>query len=602
MENVSIKGNDVEQREIVKRLANILGDRVLVENDYDMLKQSVRKLAELECGEYRIKLEFSENDETLYNSNGDGEFGEPTDDEITLGFSSEAEDITKDASIWINTEYFFQKFFKSGSKERRIVGLRDMLLSIYHEVEHAKQRTFINRSRLRPEVLEFAYEMVVKSAADEDFYSYNYDRLTSEMYADIWGRFNMSELLDGNVSEDIIQKIREANILSDAISFTNAKVGKVYEKGKMETRDTFFRMMSDLYIKKYPKTLYNYPVLQKIYSENGKRKDLQQMLEQMIADGRGIVHRYSSLDRKVGNIILFQQEYKNCTEFYYEATAPLIAQANEEEYKKVASRLGVSGLQAYLRGMEQYFNEKAESKMKYIELARKMKMPQALFEDEAQVEEEQKYQINAIVRFENGCTLNKISDKLLREGGHIRGTREILTNEVKNRRILFANSLINIYDAFESENDYENRAFNEKADIDEVIDALYFNRFEGFMKNKTVEEGKKNEFGNEEVAKIAQILKAAKILTCDSKKDYFTEFLLIPDVNSLLVLLEMDKSGYLKQCIAKGRNNKSYPETEAEQGKYKEYIRGLKDNSDKIQLLNEELPKVSQRTRGSRCR
>ena len=69
-----------------------------------------------------------------------------------------------------------------------------------------------------------------------------------------------------------------------------------------------------------------------------------------------------------------------------------------------------------------------------------MNMAQMLLEDEKQVGDELKSQVNAIVRFENGCTFNKIADKLLREGGHIRGTREILEKDMKNRRILFANS------------------------------------------------------------------------------------------------------------------------------------------------------------------
>ena len=65
MESVSIKGNEEKQREIVKRLADILNERPLNEEDFNMLKTSVKELAELECGAYRIKLEFQENDETL---------------------------------------------------------------------------------------------------------------------------------------------------------------------------------------------------------------------------------------------------------------------------------------------------------------------------------------------------------------------------------------------------------------------------------------------------------------------------------------------------------------------------------------------------------
>ena len=53
MESVSIKGNEEKQREIVKRLADILNERPLNEEDFNMLKTSVKELAELECGAYR---------------------------------------------------------------------------------------------------------------------------------------------------------------------------------------------------------------------------------------------------------------------------------------------------------------------------------------------------------------------------------------------------------------------------------------------------------------------------------------------------------------------------------------------------------------------
>ncbi len=592
VEYVSIKEQERKEREIVKELTDILIKRPLEESDLTALRKNIKDIADLECKAYQIGLEFDEHSVQKAED----------EEETLLGYSSEAEDITKDVAIWVNIDYFYDKFFKSGDKAQRINGLNELLMTTYHEIEHSKQNIFVKRSRLRPEVLELAYEMVVKLANDETFYNFNYDRLTSETYADIWGRFNTTQLLSGNIPDDIIQRLKEANRISDAVSLTNSKIGKVYRTGKMEPRGKFFREMCDLYVKRYPDTLYNYPILQKVYDEKGQRKDLEQIFEQMITDGRNVVHKYSSLDKKIENVFLLQQEYLNCTNFYFEVMGSLISKATEEDYKKISGKFGTGNLVEYLTRMEQYFNEKAMDKLKYIKVAKEMNMQQMLLEDENLVEEELKSQINSIVRFQNGCTFNKIADKLLREGGHIRGTREVLSMDMKKRRELFANSLINIYEAFENENDYEKRAFNEKNDIDEVIDALYFNRFEGFMKNKTIEEGKMYEFGNEEVTKIAQILKIAKILTRDSKRDYFNEFLAIPDVNKLIGLLEMDRSGFLKECIGNGFKKKGYPETEAEQGKYKEYIRGVLDNAEKVQLLNDELPRVKQRSRDSRCR
>ena len=47
MESVSIKDNEEKQREIVKRLADILNERPLNEEDFNMLKTSVKELAEI---------------------------------------------------------------------------------------------------------------------------------------------------------------------------------------------------------------------------------------------------------------------------------------------------------------------------------------------------------------------------------------------------------------------------------------------------------------------------------------------------------------------------------------------------------------------------
>lgn len=273
--------------------------------------------------------------------------------------------------------------------------------------------------------------------------------------------------------------------------------------------------------------------------------------------------------------------------FYYESILEQLIFSSEDDYKKLAEKYGVVLLQNLLSDMEKYFNSKAQNKLKNIS-----SISDKEFEE---IQNELKRSINAIVRFRNGAMLNPISEKLLREGGFIRGTREFLSKEILKRREMFANSLIGVYDAVESEKEYRKRAENEKADIDEIINALYYNRFENFFKN--IEVNEQEEFGRIQVVRMAQILKMVKLIESTIKKDILREFLTIPDVNLLMIRFEKDESGYLKDCMVRAQiriKKVIYPETEAENGKYEKYILGdLKESGEdtynKIMMLSEEL-------------
>jgi len=273
----------------------------------------------------------------------------------------------------------------------------------------------------------------------------------------------------------------------------------------------------------------------------------------------------------------------------YEGLLEQIIFASEDDYKELAEKFGVLLIQDVLSDMEKYFNNKAQNSLSGLD-----KLNNNEIED---IENELKRKINAIVRFRNGATLNPIAEKLLREGGFIRGTREFLAKDVLKRREMFANSLVGVYDAIESEKEYRRRAENEKSDIDEVINALYYNRFENFFNNIEVDE--QEEFSKIQVVRMAQILKMVKLIENTTKKEVFKEFLSIPDVNLLISNFEKDETGYLKDCMARSQiriKKVIYPETEAENGKYKEYILGNleetgEDIGNKIFMLNEELKK-----------
>lgn len=284
---------------------------------------------------------------------------------------------------------------------------------------------------------------------------------------------------------------------------------------------------------------------------------------------------------------IFEESKKSFNENKYKDILNWITYASDKDYINIAEKYGVIFIQSLLSDMEKYFNNKAQEKINIL--------GNVGDKNHEIIEDELKASINSIVRFRNGATLNLIAEKLLREGGFIRGTREFLTKDVLKRREMFANSLIGVYDAVESEKEYKERAENEKTDIDEVINALYYNRFENFLKNIEIDE--QDELEKVKVVRMSHILKMAKLISDTLKKDYFTNFLCIPDVNVLMKAFEKDETGYLKDCINRCQTRIKkviYPETEAENGKYQEYILGNEQTEEgrdikiKVMMLNDE--------------
>lgn len=349
-----------------------------------------------------------------------------------------------------------------------------------------------------------------------------------------------------------------------------------------------FNMMKEIVDKegevgsqKFNKLLYTYPVLEKQYTLNGYMKNIHELFEEMLYDLKKISLKRES-SNKEDNI---EKEYEDCKQFYYEVILSQVEVLTEADYIALSQKYGVSYIQKIFSDMEKYVNNKMQRYVKSNTFS------DLEIED---VQNKVKRIINGIVRFRNGVEFNPIAEKLLREGGFIRGTRENVSNELLKRRILFANSFIDVYDAIESEEEYSFRAENEKNDIDEIINALYYNRFESGLNN--IEAANELELWKKGTVRIVQTLKMVKIIEDVSGKDYFSEFLKIPDVNKLMIHLEKNGSSYLKDCMSKSQirvKRVIYPATEAENGKYNEYILGKEntenDIKNKILMLQEEM-------------
>lgn len=584
------RSNELDQKEIIVRfIQNVREKKFLTQEDFREVFEFFCQIVDCECRQHNISVECVIKDNKLKNlpqsvANG---MDEREWAGIDIAGCDYSDSKGKDATLFLDPVFFCKKYFGRDEEKDRLEGIVEVLISTYHEVDHAIKQTNLLRGQLRPENIEISKEIFLREILGGEFYNDNYGVLSFEKNAE---EYSYNRTLE-NLSELDILEIAKKNI-SDKKSkqngLANSKLGKIKYMGITQSRDKFLEDECSREIWRYPSFLYSSPILARKYNADGSAKNIVKLFDDMQLELRKIIQKHFRNDSQSEFTPELEEEYFNCEKFYYELILPRVGTSYELEYKELVKKYGVKPLQKFLSGMEKYVNDKAQERLSYTGECSGQD-----YESPDEIKLSLQSNINAIVRFKNGARYNDIAEELLREGGFIRGTREIPSEEAEKRNIMLANSLIGVYDAIESEWEYEKRAESEKSDIDEVVNALYYNRFDTPFNSIEYKDTDEVRCRNLETVRIIHILKMARILSAETGQDYFREFLKIPDVSEKIKSFEKDKSGYLDDCIniSQTRIKKVlYPPTEAEEGKYKEYIVASSNNETarRISMLNKE--------------
>lgn len=574
---------DEKQKKIIADfIAKVKEKQFLTEEDFEFVFNFFKQIVILEGEKFRFSPEFEKlNNKFIYMSQ---EVADETPQNEWNGFEVAACDssdtLEKDCRVYLDPVFFCKRYFGRDSISDRLDGVANLLFTIYHEVHHAVKLTDISKSNLSPESLNIAREILLRSLYRADFYKENYKAFSFENMADEYAIGRVDEMIE----DKELDEAKDNLIKSEKKKVYNSKLKKISYRGNLYSRDDILPLLCDNEIENLPSLLYLAPVLQKQYNPNGSKKGLTDLFNELFEDVRRIA------SRNLGILPEFSSEIKDecfsCQTFYYEIIGPELVNATDKEYKILVEKYGVETIQSVLNNMEKYFNHKAQDKLQYINPDNSNN-----FESEDEIKSGVVHRVNSIVRFRNGVIFNPISEKLLREGGFVRGTREILDEYNIKRRKMLAMSLVGTYDGIESEDEYRLRAENEKNDIDGVINTLYYNRLSDLTSVVTVGENGEN-IQISETVRLIHILKMATIISDTLGRSYFDELLKVPDVNRIFGMLEKDKNGYLSHCMKKtGRKHNVYPKTEAEVGKYTGYISGEEssDISKKVLMLNDEI-------------
>jgi len=576
---------DEKQKKIVADfITKVKEKQFLTEEDFEVVFEFFKQIVTLEGGKFGFSSEFEKLDNKLIHMSQEVANDVPKNEwnGLDIAACDASNSLEKDSTLYLDPVFFCKRYFGRSDMNDRLEGVVNLLFSIYHETHHAVKLMDISKNNLSPESLEMAREILLRSLYQDDFYKENYKSFSFENMADEYAINMVNEIIEDKELDEEKSKFVEAK----RKEINSAKLKKISYRGKLHGKDDVLPLLCDNEIEDFPKLLYVAPVLQKEYNPNGTKKGLIELFDGLFEDVRRIVNR------DLGALAEFSPETKddclNCQTFYYEIIGPELDNATDREYKILAEKYGALTLQSVLENMEKYFNHKAQGKLQHTTLDN-----DSSYENEEEIKNAVKHRVNSIVRFRNGVELNPIAEKLLREGGFVRGTREFLDVDTAKRRKMLAMSLMQTYDGIESEEEYCTRAENEKNDIDGVINTLYYNRLSDLTNVVTVEENGED-IKISGTARFVHMLKMSNIISNTLGRNYFEELLKVPDVNRALSILEKDKNGYLNHCMKKvkvSRNSSPYPKTEAEEGKYSSYILGEENSeiSSKVLMLNDEI-------------
>ncbi|MBR3162729.1 MAG: hypothetical protein IKF17_01335 [Clostridia bacterium] len=162
----------------------------------------------------------------------------------------------------------------------------DGLQTVFHEVVHAQQGSAIHRAEINGQTVEWsgntyrsALETIVRQIKPEFYYD-NYDSLFKENQAQFIGLQKalvyikalspkLYELYDEHEMIDRLQGY--ADKMNDDRDMT---FGSVTARG-----DSLVDMICRLYIKDHPEQIKEFPILQRAYNEDGRKKDIIQLLQ-----------------------------------------------------------------------------------------------------------------------------------------------------------------------------------------------------------------------------------------------------------------------------------------------------------------------------------
>ncbi len=195
-------------------------------------------------------------------------------------------------SITLNTFQLY-KPLKSEDFEERMAGCKRIVQTISHEIQHHRQYVMATRSVSSKEAMTFGKDYAVIRTMEKNFYTDNYSEMAIENDANekatekMLGTVGYNEKdaytkLVYNLNKRLSQYNAEYTKAKYRINESNSVESQVYFLITQDKDDLLDKILDDAILKHNQlHLLSDYPILEKIYNDDGTKKDSKQLIDDM---------------------------------------------------------------------------------------------------------------------------------------------------------------------------------------------------------------------------------------------------------------------------------------------------------------------------------
>lgn len=283
--------------------------------------------------------------------------------------------IGKEHSITINIQPII-KDLGSFNEKTRILGCKNLLRAIFHEVRHYRQELMVNTNVSSKEGLMFAKDNILTKYL-RDFYSHdektgNYEEFSIETDAEAAAYSQIVDVMgeiDEKSEKDRDKKIAE-NVLARYKIDTQSYDGKYYynSNGLKERSDATAEVIDDFFADgQFLEYLEILPILKKEYNDNGSRKTISQLIGNMKAEKEDLLSTSDFSDIERDELI------KSCEQMYTELIYRRIERDNERQINDAIELYGEEYISDILIMMQGHLLDEKNNKINVANKYREVK-------------------------------------------------------------------------------------------------------------------------------------------------------------------------------------------------------------------------------------
>ncbi len=325
------KENRKKQKEIIEKIIKkFSNERFQEENEKQKneLEKAIKEVFDLEMEQleekYPYKLQIYIEDEEEDNLDGMYDYND---------------------YIEINIKNNFE-YLESDNPEQRKYGIKQIFSTVFHEIEHHRQYQMSLSEVSSKEAIKYAQDYALITYIERRFYNENWGALALENDAEGTAVKALIEILGYSLEKEVEMLIYDLNKKSSLLITNDVKSnsGEEFDMVEQDREEATEKILDTLITqRKETEILEDYPILKKKYHEDGTKRTVKELIENMIKEKIHIANMEEL--KKSEKKLATQQSEEMYLELIYQAlkttTKEEISQINKYYLKRTLAKMKI---------------------------------------------------------------------------------------------------------------------------------------------------------------------------------------------------------------------------------------------------------------------